>query len=174
MIDRQLYLIALVGIPGSGKSGITARSTLPVVSSDTVRAELLGDDSCQDQADRVWAEVHRRLAAHLARGESVVLDATNLDPDHRAPLLEIARAAGAAPVAWRITTPHTTARRYNERRGAAGGRLVPAEAMDRMIGLFNRRCSTTALKAEGWTVRNITTEVRPGPAVGKRQTAGAV
>lgn len=162
MVNTSLYLIALVGIPGSGKSTVTDRSTLPVVSSDQVRADLLGDPSCQDQAAVVWAEVHRRLAAHLAAGESVVLDATNLDPDHRAPLLEIARAAGATPVAWRITTPHTTSRRCNERRGAAGGRLVPDGAMDRMIGLFNRRCTSSVLRAEGWTVRNIATEVPDG------------
>lgn len=155
-----LYLIALVGVPGSGKSTITANTALPVVSSDTVRCELLGSDADQSRPADIWAEVHRRLTNHLAAGESVILDATNVDPAYRAPLLTIARAAGATPVAWRITTPHAESREANRRRT----RVVPDEVMDRMIGHFRRYCTTAALTAEGWTVRNIATAARPDNA----------
>jgi predicted kinase len=150
-------LIVTVGVPGSGKSTVIARaasSGIPVVSSDSVRAELNGDATCQDQADVVWALVHARLAEHLAHG-SVLLDATNVDPAHRAPLLAIAAAAGATPVAWRLTTWHRTARKANLRRT----RVVPAEIMDRMIRVFNEHCTPEALAAEGWVVLNV----RPAP-----------
>lgn len=146
-------LIILVGIPGSGKSLAAASAAgdgIPVVSSDAVRAELLGDEADQGQADVVWAEVHRRLAGHLTRG-SVLLDATNLDPAYRAPLLELARVAGARPAAWRLTTWHRHSLRANRRRA----RVVPPEVMGRMIGLYNTHCTWAALTAEGWTVHDV-------------------
>lgn len=151
------HLIITVGIPGSGKSTLVADAHLPVVSSDAIRGELLGDEACQDRSNEIWAEVHRRITDHLNAGRSVILDSTNVDPAHRAPLLEIARAAGAVPVAWRLTTWHRASRRSNRRRA----RVVPEPVMTHMARLFNERCTPEALTAEGWTVRNVTRPTAP-------------
>lgn len=84
------HLIITIGVPGSGKSTLVARSQLPVVSSDDVRAELLGDPTRQDRPGDVWAEIHRRLADQLTRG-SVVLEG----PDQLPPAYV---RAGGGPV----------------------------------------------------------------------------
>lgn len=148
-------LIALVGIPGSGKSTIAARACCPVVSSDRVRREVLGDPTDQEHAAEVWAVIHRRLRETLVYS-SVVLDATNLDPAHRAPLLAIAEDAGAVPVAWRIMVPVWKAEARNRRRK----RTVPTKAMRRMVQLFHDHCDVDALAAEGWIVHDIDPQKR--------------
>lgn len=157
----DLRLIALVGVPGSGKSTVAARAGLPVVSSDGVRGELYGDPAIQGDPAVVWGEVHARLAAHLAAGRSVILDATNVDPGHRAPLLAIASAHGATPVAWRVTTWHRESRRANRRRQ----RVVPDKVMDYMIRLYDRQANPRVLAREGWQIRNIA-----GPRARARKT----
>ncbi len=73
-------LVLMVGPSGAGKS--TAIGTLfnetEVVSSDKIRAELLGDFQIQTNQDAVWAEVHRRVQQRLLFGQRVVVDATNI------------------------------------------------------------------------------------------------
>lgn len=115
-------LIATIGVPGAGKSTVIDRAHCPVVSSTAVRVELTGDPFKPRKVAAVWIEVHRRVADHLTRG-SVVLDATNLDPAHRAPLLVLARDAGAVPVAWRLTTPPGLARTRNMDRDREGAEV---------------------------------------------------
>lgn len=86
-------LVLMVGPSGAGKS--TAIKSLfnesEVVSSDAVRAELLGDFQIQSNQDDVWAEVHRRVRQRLAFGQRVVLDSTALRFRDRRAFVELAK-----------------------------------------------------------------------------------
>ena len=92
------------------------------------------------------ARQRRVVAGLLAQGLAVVVDNTNPSPAERAPLVELARAAGAPVRAVFLDVPLAVCRDRNDRRTgtarvppvglfAAAGRLVPptpAEGIDRV------------------------------------------
>ncbi|MFE3999014.1 AAA family ATPase [Nocardioides sp. YIM B13467] len=96
----EVRLIAVGGAPGTGKStlagAVADRLDMVVLSSDRLRKELAGIDPMVHAAAgwqegiyspastrRTYAELLDRATALLARGESVVLDASWTDPAHR-------------------------------------------------------------------------------------------
>src|SRR5919112_4405182 len=86
-------LILLVGPSGCGKSTFARTHFGPteVVSSDRCRA-LVSDDEADQSATRAAFEVlHLIVARRLERCRFTVVDATNVHPDARRPLLELAR-----------------------------------------------------------------------------------
>ncbi|MBO2460720.1 ATP-binding protein [Actinomadura violacea] len=95
-------LVLLVGPPASGKTGFV-RALLAhgqidegaVVSSDEIRAELLGTspaDADSDAADaRIFEERDSRIVARLAAGRTAIAESTNVAPQARARLIAIAR-----------------------------------------------------------------------------------
>jgi protein phosphatase len=94
-------LVVLVGASGSGKSTFAAAQFRPteIVSSDACRA-LVSDDERD-----VWASqdafelLHFIAAKRLRRGRVTVVDATNVRPEHRAPLVALARRHDAPSIA---------------------------------------------------------------------------
>jgi aminoglycoside phosphotransferase family enzyme/adenylate kinase family enzyme len=96
----EVRLIAVGGAPGTGKStlagAVADRLNMVVLSSDRLRKELAGIDPMVHATAgwqegiyapawtrRTYAELLDRATALLARGESVVLDASWTDPAHR-------------------------------------------------------------------------------------------
>jgi len=74
-------LIALAGLPGTGKStlaaALAARLRWPVLDKDSVREHLFGSavDSSREQDDRAMAAVYDEAEARLAAGaEGVIVD----------------------------------------------------------------------------------------------------
>jgi protein phosphatase len=97
----KLSLVVLVGVSGSGKSTFAARHFLPteVVSSDACRA-LVGDDANDQTVTREAFDVlHTIAATRLELGRLTVVDATNVQPDARKPLVRLAREHHVLPVA---------------------------------------------------------------------------
>lgn len=84
-------LTLLIGPAGAGKSTWAARHAAPgsVVSTDALRAELLGDHRDQSHAPRIFAEAQRRAAWRLNRGLPVVYDATNLSARERRAMIDL-------------------------------------------------------------------------------------
>ncbi len=81
-------LIILCGLPGSGKSSyaenykavddiISADYTV-IHSSDTIREELFGDASSQEDNGRVFELMRKRTQEDLRAGKTVIYDATNV------------------------------------------------------------------------------------------------
>jgi hypothetical protein len=106
-LARRGALVVLSGLPGCGKSTLARRIAAllrgTVVSSDQVRLEHFPPGSATREfrySAEVSSAVYRilRLEAEvsLLRGRSVVLDATYLQRQGRAELLNDARKAGAA------------------------------------------------------------------------------
>lgn len=69
----------LIGPPGCGKSTY-ARHNIDafVLSSDAIRFELFGDESCQEDNNKVFELMRSRAHSALLDGKNVVWDATNM------------------------------------------------------------------------------------------------
>lgn len=127
-------LCILAGIPGSGKSTWAESMGLgAIVSSDAIREELYGDAKEQGGADKVFATFHARLAEGLRSGRDMVADSTALHAFAREKLVEIGREHGAEVHLILFGNLSQAIRRNKER-----DRVVPDDAMRRMVGLYER------------------------------------
>lgn len=105
---RKGTLVALSGLPGTGKSHFAAKlaEKLPcvVLESDRIRKLLVNRPQYTGpEHGRVFAVCHLLIEQCLARGHCVVFDATNLSEAVRRPLRRICRRQ-SAPLLWvRIT-----------------------------------------------------------------------
>lgn len=97
MPNHLPMLIVYSGLPGSGKT--TWRQAhddgATVVCLDDIRQELTGDAARQDENYRVVRVASDRVRDALARGEDVLVDATNLTRSYRARWVAIANELGA-------------------------------------------------------------------------------
>ncbi len=121
------------GLPATGKSALAAavadRLGCTVLNSDRIRKELAGvapDQSARarygqgiyapEWTERTYAELLRRAGALLARGESVIIDASFTAARHRASAAAAAGRASADLVQLRCTAPSgLTMQRMNAR-----------------------------------------------------------
>ena len=89
-----MFFQMLVGISGSGKTTYanymknTFLEPVEVVSSDSIREELYGDESIQGDANKVFRIMLARTKLYLSEGKSVIYDATNLSDRRRINLLK--------------------------------------------------------------------------------------
>ncbi len=97
----DLALVVLVGPTGSGKSTFARRHFKPteVLTSDFCRALVSDDENDQSATADAFAVLHFIAGRRLARGLLTVVDATNVQPEARKPLIELARAHYVQPVA---------------------------------------------------------------------------
>src|SRR5262245_3870999 len=86
-------LVVLVGPSGAGKSTFAAVHFRPteVVSSDAFRAMVADDEADQAATGAAFELVHLVAARRLAGGRLTVVDATNVEPESRAALVDLAR-----------------------------------------------------------------------------------
>ncbi|PSN15200.1 AAA family ATPase [filamentous cyanobacterium CCT1] len=98
----------LVGVPGSGKSTwardfVMVYPRYRIVSTDSIRATLYGNETIQGEWRQVWYQVlaqwHESIAA-IQRGEldGVIYDATNARRRNRREAIAVARQIGFAPI----------------------------------------------------------------------------
>jgi protein phosphatase len=97
----ELSLVVLVGPSGSGKSTFARTHFKPteVLSSDFCRALVRDDESDQAATADAFAVLHFIAARRLAAGLLTVVDATNVQPEARKPLVNLARQYHCLPVA---------------------------------------------------------------------------
>src|SRR5947208_4120144 len=97
----NLSLVVLVGPSGSGKSTFARRHFRPteVISSDACRG-MVSDDENDQAVSKDAFDVLRFVAGkRLALGKLTVIDATNVQPEARKPLVKLARQHHCLPVA---------------------------------------------------------------------------
>lgn len=89
----ELCLVLLVGPSGAGKSTLARRlfKASEVVSSDACREMLADDPNDQLITPAAFALLNHITEERLKGGRLTVIDATNVQPEARRPLLEIAR-----------------------------------------------------------------------------------
>ncbi len=134
MPERSLVL--LVGASGSGKSTFAARHFLPseVLSSDAYRALVAGDERDMSATAAAFEILHLVAARRLATGRLTVVDATNVEPASRRPLVALAREHGSEPVAIVLDLPAALCVERNEARD----RRVPPRTVRRQQALLRR------------------------------------
>lgn len=81
-----MKVIFTVGLPGSGKSTFVKQLAISenavILSSDAIRQELFGDATKQ-KSRVVFRTLYERLNNLVAKGFSVIVDATNIERDRR-------------------------------------------------------------------------------------------
>lgn len=153
-------LIVMIGAAGAGKSTLAAQGWPgQVLSLDALRDLVSGDECDQDATADAVAVLHALVAARLRRKVTTVVDATNVTPAARRPLLDLASAHRAAAIAVVVDTPLPVALARNAARpgprpGARWGRRVPDQAIHTQHRAL--RSSLPRLRAEGFTeIRRI-------------------
>src|SRR5437764_10606818 len=114
----DLSLVVLIGPSGSGKSTFARTHFLPteVLASDACRA-MVGDDENDQAVTKDAFEVLRFIAGkRLALGRLTVIDATNVQPEARKPLVELARQYHCLPVAIVLDLPERVCQERNRGR----------------------------------------------------------
>jgi protein phosphatase len=114
----ELSLVVLVGASGSGKSTFAKQHFLPteVVSSDFCRGLVSDDENAQDATSDAFDVLHVIAGKRMARGRLTVIDATNVQPEARKPLVELARRHHFLPVAIVFDLPERLCHERNQQR----------------------------------------------------------
>lgn len=130
-------LVALSGLPGSGKSTVAdaLRRRVPIVvlQSDRIRKLLVPvPQYSTEESARVFAALYGALERLLRAGIPVLVDATNLQERYRAPLVDIAARTGARFVlVWVEASEDAIYRRLTARTtGARAGYDVSDAGID--------------------------------------------
>src|SRR5215469_16028980 len=86
----ELSLVALIGPSGCGKSSFARAHFKPteVLSSDFCRGLVSDDENDQAATNDAFAVLHYIARKRLASGRLTVVDATNVQPEARKPLVE--------------------------------------------------------------------------------------
>src|SRR6185436_11486630 len=107
-----------VGVSGSGKSTFARTHFLPteVVSSDFCRGLVSDDENAQYATDDAFDLLHYIAGKRLQRGLLTVVDATNVQPEARRPLVALARAHHVLPVAIVFDLPEQLCQERNRER----------------------------------------------------------
>ena len=114
----ELSLVVLIGPSGCGKSTFASKHFKPteVLSSDGFRALVSDDENDQSATDDAFAALHYVAARRLARGRLTVVDATNVQPEARTPLVALAREYHVLPVAIVLDLPERVCHERNQTR----------------------------------------------------------
>ena len=114
----DLSLVVLIGASGSGKSSFAREHFLPteVLSSDRCRALVSDDENDQEATGDAFEVLHYIAAKRLKAGRLSVVDATNVQPEARKPLVELARRYYMLPVAIVLDIPERVCQDRNKHR----------------------------------------------------------
>jgi protein phosphatase len=114
----ELSLVVLIGPSGCGKSTFGRKHFLQteVVSSDFCRGLVSDDENNQTATKDAFELLHFIARKRLAAGKLTVVDATNVQPESRKPLVELAREFHTLPVAIVLNLPERICQDRNVNR----------------------------------------------------------
>lgn len=138
---NKVKLYVLVGISGSGKSTVAEKirkeeeekgNKIIILSSDTLREQLLGDINDQTQNEYIFRELHKRTVESLIRGVSVLYDATSINRKDRQQILQKVQNIDCYKIAYVMTTPFPICKVQNQKRD----RVVPEFVLEKQLRKF--------------------------------------
>lgn len=114
----ELALVVLIGPSGCGKSTFAGKHFKPteVLSSDACRAWVSDDENNQAATKDAFEVLHFIAGKRLAAGKLTVVDATNVQPEARKPLIALAREYHVIPVALVLNLPDRVCQDRNRER----------------------------------------------------------
>lgn len=114
----ELALVLLIGPSGAGKSTFARRLFRPteVLSSDACRGLVSDDENDQSATRDAFEVLHLIAAKRLAAGRLTVVDATNVQPEARKPLIELAKRYHCFAVAIVFDLPERVCHEHNRQR----------------------------------------------------------
>ncbi len=114
----ELSLVVLIGVSGSGKSTFGRAHFRPteVISSDFCRGLVADDENDQSATPEAFELLHYIVGKRLRAGRLTVVDATNVQPEARRPLVAVAREHDVLPVAIVLDVPESVCAARNENR----------------------------------------------------------
>ncbi len=122
----------LVGLPGSGKSTkakeLADTYNANIHSSDAIREEINGNESSQENDDKVFSTLHSRIKDDLMRGKSTIYDACNISYKKRMAFLREIKRYDVNCVCYFICTPFDQCIINNTKRN----RFVPVGVITNM------------------------------------------
>ena len=133
----EVGLVVLCGASGSGKSTFARRhfSDTEVVSSDRCRALVGDDETDQSVTEAAFELLHSIVDKRLEGGRLTVVDATNVKPEDRASLVELARRWDVLATAIVFDLPLSLC---VERSGSRQDRRTPEHAVKRQHATLRR------------------------------------
>lgn len=144
MIIPELALVVLVGASGSGKSTFARQHFKPteVLSSDFCRGLVSDDENSQEATKDAFEILHFIASKRLAAGKLTVIDATNVQPESRKPLVQLARQYHCLPVAIVFKLPEKICQERNQQRSDRnfGAHVIPQQyqALRRSVSSLDR------------------------------------
>ena len=114
----ELSLVVLIGPSGSGKSTFARNHFKPteVLSSDFCRGLVSDNENDQSATNDAFELLHFIARKRLASGRLTVVDATNVQPESRKPLVALAREFHTLPVAFVFDFPEKICQERNRTR----------------------------------------------------------
>lgn len=132
MENKKPIFFMLVGLPYSGKSvqaeKLKEQYGAVIHSSDAIREEVLGDVQDQNNNEKVFEVLHRRVLEDLSAGRNVVYDATNINYKRRMDTLQRLNKIDCQKVCLFMATPFDICIERSKNRE----RVVPYEVVERM------------------------------------------
>ena len=130
----ELSLVVLIGPSGCGKSTFARKQFQPteVLSSDFCRSLVSDDENDQSVTKEAFEVLHFVASKRLAAGKLTVVDATNVQPEARKPLVALARQFHVLPVAIVLNLPERVCADRNKARAdrAFGPHVVRNQSQD--------------------------------------------
>jgi protein phosphatase len=114
----ELSLVVLIGASGSGKSTFARTHFAPteVISSDFCRGLIADDENDQSATKDAFDVLHYIAGKRLAAGRLTVVDATNVQPDSRKHLINLAKEHDVLPAAIVLDLPERVCLARNKMR----------------------------------------------------------
>lgn len=114
----ELSLVILAGASGSGKSSFARQwfSPTEIVSSDACRGIVSNNENSMDASADAFDLLYFIVGKRLKRGLLTVVDATNIRPEDRKRLVQLAREYYVMPVALVLNMPVQVCMERNRQR----------------------------------------------------------
>lgn len=154
--QQETEFIALIGIPGSGKSTWISQQNMGnkyrIVSPDEIRKEITGDVNNQEQNAQVWKVAKTRTVNALNKGKSVILDATMTNPDYRQDFIKGLPTTNLKAKVFQAD-PEVSKKRIKKDIEAGKDRAdVPDDIIDQMHDELIKYGTKSQLEKEGFEV----------------------
>ena len=135
--ENKPTLIMMVGLVGSGKSTyakqLAEEMTATVFSSDELREEMFGDVDNQENNQKLFQELHKRIKECLKSGNNAIYDATNISSKRRRGFLSELKNIDCIKECFIMATPYEQCLENNRNRD----RVVPEWVINKMYHSFN-------------------------------------